>query len=95
MKIKHNLTLQLVNNPGCIIRVALVLERRGYAIESLQMKSSSEEYTEMYLVTSGDPQKLEQIQKQLSKLIDVLSVREGISTPVRRVESKENVLVLE
>lgn len=75
---KHSITIRLVNNPGCVIRVALILERRGYAIESLQMKSPLDGYSEMNLVIIGEQEKFEQVQKQLTKLIDVMSVREGI-----------------
>jgi acetolactate synthase small subunit len=92
---KQSLTIRLVNNPGSVIRVALILERRGYAIESLQMKHSSE-FSDMNLIMSGEPGKFEQVQKQLSKLIDVLYVREGIReerrSPVKWTERWTNVL---
>jgi acetolactate synthase small subunit len=95
VKMKQSLIIRLVNNSGCVIRVALILEKRGYTIESLQMKHSSE-YSDMNLIVSGEPEKFEQVQKQLSKLIDVLSVREGIReerrTPVRWTDRWTNVL---
>lgn len=91
-KSKKSLTIRLINNAGCVVRIALVLERRGYAIESLQMKSSSDEYTEMHLVITGEAEKFEQIQKQLAKLIDVISIKEGIREERRKTNSWTNSL---
>lgn len=76
-----------MNNAGSVVRVALVMERRSYSIESLQIKSSSENYSEMQLIVSGDPEKWEQVQKQLAKLVDVISVREGIREERRKSSS--------
>lgn len=87
VKSKYSLTIRLINNPGSIIRVALVLERRGYAMESMQMKTGSEGLSEMHLVVSGEPEKWEQVQKQLAKLIDVLFVKEGITQERRKASS--------
>jgi acetolactate synthase small subunit len=81
---KNSLTVRLINNPGCIVRVALLMERRGYSIESLQMKSITDGHSDMMLVVSGEPEKWEQVQKQLAKLVDVIFVKEGIREEVRK-----------
>jgi acetolactate synthase-1/3 small subunit len=90
-KSKHNLIIRLVNSPGSVIRIALVLERRGFAIESLQIKNLLDGYSEMNLTALGESEKMEQIQKQLAKLIDIVSVKEGIrEEQARRASSWTN-----
>ncbi|MDJ1501799.1 ACT domain-containing protein [Xanthocytophaga agilis] len=77
METQHTFSLIYTRKPGILIRVALVLERRGYTIESMSTNSydSNPDYWEMILTTEGDPEKLEQITRQLAKLIDVFSVQ--------------------
>jgi acetolactate synthase-1/3 small subunit len=90
-KTKHSLAIRLINNPGCVIRIALVLERRGFAIESLQIKNMLDGYSEMSMVVLGDSEKMDQINKQLSKLIDIVSVKESIrEEATRRASSWTN-----
>jgi acetolactate synthase I/III small subunit len=78
----HTISLLVRNKPGVLVRVALVFSRRGYNIESLVVSpaiSVSEieshepgEFSRMTITCSGDPDTLEQIIKQLEKLIDVV-----------------------
>jgi acetolactate synthase-1/3 small subunit len=63
------------NRPGVLARVAGLFSRRGFNIESLSVNMTNDPQTSrMTIVTNGDDQVLEQISKQLSKLIDVISV---------------------
>jgi acetolactate synthase I/III small subunit len=77
METLHQISMHFVNNPGIVIRVALVLERRAYSIMSLNIIPSADgNHAEMRIVATGNPAKIEQIIKQLSKLIDVYYVSE-------------------
>jgi acetolactate synthase-1/3 small subunit len=62
------------NKPGVLVRVALVFARRGYNIESLVVSPdvADGEFSRMSITCSGDPDTLEQIIKQCTKLIDVV-----------------------
>ena len=69
----HTISLYVSDKPGVLVRVALVFSRRGYNIESLVVSSSATEgYSRMTITCSGDPTILEQIIKQLAKLVDVV-----------------------
>ncbi|HEY8401105.1 MAG TPA: acetolactate synthase small subunit [Cytophagaceae bacterium] len=75
MKQNYCISISFNNKPGFIIRVALILERRGHSIHSIHINErEADAYSEMILVGSGDPAKLDQIIKQISKLVDVISV---------------------
>jgi acetolactate synthase-1/3 small subunit len=77
METLHQISMHFINNPGIVIRVALVLERRAYSIMSLNIIPSPDgNHAEMKIVAMGNPAKLDQIIKQLSKLIDVYYVSE-------------------
>jgi len=70
----HTISILVRNKPGVLVRVALVFARRGYNIESLVVSPdvSNGEFSRMTITCSGDPDTLEQIIKQLTKLIDVV-----------------------
>jgi len=70
----HTLSLYVHNKPGVLVRVALVFSRRGYNIESLVVSPAAEgdDFSRMTITCSGDPATLEQIIKQLYKLVDVV-----------------------
>ena len=70
----HTISLYVNNKPGVLVRVALVFSRRGYNIESLVVSAdvTNGEFSRMTITCSGDPGTLEQIIKQLAKLIDVV-----------------------
>ena len=69
----HTISLYVHNRPGVLVRVALVFSRRGYNIESLVVSSAARGgFSRMTITCSGDPATLEQIIKQLSKLVDVV-----------------------
>ncbi|HEY2902537.1 MAG TPA: acetolactate synthase small subunit [Polyangia bacterium] len=70
----HTLSILVRNKPGVLVRVALIFSRRGYNIESLVVSAdaSNGELSRMTITCSGDPETLEQIIKQVTKLIDVV-----------------------
>ncbi len=77
----HTISLLVRNKPGVLCRVAMVFARRGYNLESLVVSpalwhaedgTKPGEFSRMTITCSGDPDALEQIIKQLEKLIDVV-----------------------
>ncbi len=70
---KHTISLLVANRPGVLIRISLVFARRGYNIDSLVVSAASDpNFSMMNIVASGDEKTLDQILKQLNKLIDVV-----------------------
>ena len=70
----HTISILVRNKPGVLVRISLVFARRGYNIESLVVSAdvASGEFSRMTITCSGDPETLEQILKQVTKLIDVV-----------------------
>jgi acetolactate synthase-1/3 small subunit len=69
----HTISLFVNNKPGVLVRVALVFSRRGFNIESLVVSPGAEgRFSRMTITCSGDPNTLEQVVKQLAKLVDVV-----------------------
>jgi acetolactate synthase-1/3 small subunit len=79
---QHTITALVENRPGVLARVAGLFSRRGYNIESLAV-STTEDATvsRMTIVVAGDERELEQIEKQLHKLIEVIKVFDYVNTP--------------
>ena len=74
---QHSISLLVNNKPGVLIRIALVFSRRGYNIDSLVVSPAHNgKYARMNIVASGELKTLEQILKQLNKLIDVLHAKD-------------------
>jgi len=69
----HTISLFVNNKPGVLVRVALVFSRRAFNIESLVVSPAAEgRFSRMTITCSGDPNTLEQVVKQLAKLVDVV-----------------------
>lgn len=69
----HTISLFVNNKPGVLVRVSLVFSRRGFNIESLVVSPASEgRFSRMTITCSGAAEDLEQIIKQLQKLVDVV-----------------------
>ena len=69
----HTISLFVHDRPGVLVRVALVFSRRGYNIESLVVSPAAEGgFSRMTVTCSGDPATLDQIIRQLAKLVDVV-----------------------
>lgn len=72
---KHTISVLVNDQPGVLQRVAGLFGRRGFNIESITVGQSEEDgLSRMVIVTLGDEHTLEQIEKQLYKLIDVIKV---------------------
>jgi acetolactate synthase-1/3 small subunit len=70
---EHVISLYVNNKPGVLVRVAIVFARRGYNIDSLVVSpGATDDFSRMTIACSGDPETLEQIIKQLAKLVDVV-----------------------
>ncbi len=80
---QHTITVLVDNKPGVLSRVALLFSRRGYNIESLAVSiTENPEVSRMTLVVNGDEGEVEQITKQLHKLIDVSKVQDYAGIPL-------------
>ncbi len=83
MQEQHTITVLVDNKPGVLSRVAGLFSRRGYNIESLAVSiTENPETSRMTIVVNGDEQEVEQITKQLHKLIDVSKVQDYIGIPI-------------
>lgn len=72
---QHTISVLVENEFGVLSRVASLFSGRGFNIDSLTVAPTNEEgMSRMTIVTRGDEQILEQITKQLNKLIDVIKV---------------------
>ena len=70
------LSLLVENTSGVLSRVAGLFSRRGYNITSLTVgETANPAYSRMTVVAEGDEQILEQITRQLGKLIDVIDIK--------------------
>ena len=71
----HTITVLVDNRPGVLARVSGLFARRGYNIESLTVSiTDNPNMSRMTIVVAGDADTLEQITKQLHKLIEVVKV---------------------
>jgi acetolactate synthase-1/3 small subunit len=73
--IRHIISILLENESGALSRVAGLFSARGYNIESLTVAPTEDEtLSRLTLVTSGSEDVIEQITKQLNKLVDVVKL---------------------
>jgi len=73
------------NKPGVLARVSSLFRRRGFNIESLAVGTTErEDISRMTIVVSGDDKTLEQVMKQLNKLIEVIKVSDLTENSVNR-----------
>ncbi len=80
---QHTITILVENKSGVLTRVAGLFARRGYNIESLAVSITEDpSVSRMTIVASGDAQTLDQINKQLAKLIDVIHVADYTDLPM-------------
>ncbi|MFC4075719.1 acetolactate synthase small subunit [Salinithrix halophila] len=74
---KHTLSVLVNDQPRVLARVAALLGRRNFNIESISVGESEERgLSRMVIVTHGDERTMEQVQKQLHKLVDVIKVQD-------------------
>jgi acetolactate synthase I/III small subunit len=83
MNRKYTIAILVNDQPGVLQRVSGLFGRRGFNIESITVGASEEPgLSRMVIVTTGDDHTLEQIQKQLYKLIDVIKVIDISANPM-------------
>lgn len=79
---QHTITALVENTPGVLARVAGLFSRRGFNIESLAVSITEDpSISRMTIVVGGDERALEQIEKQLNKLIEVIKVYDYAEIP--------------
>jgi acetolactate synthase-1/3 small subunit len=77
MSERHTISMLLENEAGALSRVAGLFSARAYNIESLSVAPTEDEtISRLTLVTRGSPEIIEQITKQLNKLVDVIRLVE-------------------
>ena len=74
---RHIISAIVENKPGVLARIASLFGARGYNIESLTVgETENSQWSRMTIAVTGPEEVLEQIRKQLEKLIDTLKVTE-------------------
>jgi acetolactate synthase I/III small subunit len=74
---RHTLSVLVENKPGLLVRVAGLFSRRGFNIDSLAVgPTEHEEISRMTIVVNCEDHPLEQVTKQLNRLINVLKIVE-------------------
>ena len=87
---KHILSVLVENHPGVLSRVVGLFSRRGFNIDSLAVGVTEDpEVSRITIVVDGDEYIVEQVSKQLNKLVDVIKIKR-----LRKEESVERELVL-
>jgi len=88
---KHTIAILVEDQPGVMSRVAGLFTRRGFNIDSIAVgHSETPGISRMTIIVNGDHKVLEQVTKQLNKLIDVIRVRD---IPAENILERELVLV--
>ncbi len=87
----HTLSILVKNEPGVLMRICQVFSRRGFNIDSLVVSGGrNPDFSRMTIGISGDPEGLDQIIRQVGKLIDVIHCFEHTSADA---VTKELVLI--
>jgi len=82
---RHLVSVLVQDNPGVLQRVAGLIARRGFNIESLAVgRTHQPGLSRISLVVSGDDEVLEQVEKQLNRLIEVIKVTDHAEPHVER-----------
>ena len=79
---KHTFVAMVEDKPGVLNRMASLFRRRNFNIESLAVgHSETPGISRMTFVVEGDDQTIEQVKRQLNKLINVIEVRDVTHEP--------------
>ncbi|WP_190239749.1 acetolactate synthase small subunit [Pelotomaculum schinkii] len=79
---RHTLAVTVENNPGVLTRVAGLFSRRGFNIDSLAVgRTENPRISRMTIIVEGDDQVVEQVAKQLHKLVDVIKISDITRSP--------------
>ena len=82
---RHTLSVLVENKSGVLARVSALFSRRGFNIESLAVgPTENPDLSRMTIVADAESQPLEQITKQLNKLIEVIKIVELDTAAVQR-----------
>ena len=74
---RHTLSVLVENKPGVLVRIAGLFSRRGFNIDSLAVgPTEQEQISRMTIMVNCEEHPLEQVTKQLNKLINVLKIVE-------------------
>jgi acetolactate synthase-1/3 small subunit len=74
---RHTLSVLVENKPGVLARIAGLFARRGYNLDSLAVgPTEHDEVSRMTIVVSVEDSPLEQVTKQLNKLVEVIKIVE-------------------
>lgn len=95
MKEQISLFITFINNPGFVIRIALILERRGFALQSVRITDETPGMSALELQGQGDSTKKDQIIKQIEKLVDVKSVKDLGVTAIAEIKERKEIITLE
>ena len=89
---KRVLSMLVENKPGALARVVGLFHQRGYNIESLNVAPVDDgSYSRLTVATRGTESAVEQIMKQINKLIDIIKVAEsGINKSSEILSVKKN-----
>jgi acetolactate synthase-1/3 small subunit len=72
---KHIISILIENEPGALSRVVGLFSQRGFNINSLTVAPTEDQtLSRLTITTMGDNEKIEQITKQLNKLVDVVKL---------------------
>jgi len=79
---RHTISVLVENRFGVLARISGLFSARGYNIDSLSVGTTDDpEISRMTIVVRGDQRILEQVVKQLNKLIDIIKVTDYEQTP--------------
>lgn len=88
---KHTISILVENHAGVLARISGLFARRGFNIHSLAVGVTDDEtVSRITIVAEGSDYTLEQIEKQLNKLIDVIKVK---SVPPEELLTRELILI--
>jgi acetolactate synthase-1/3 small subunit len=80
---EHTISVLVNDQPGVLQRVSALFGRRGFNIHSITVGGTEEKgLSRMIIVTTGNKDTIEQVEKQLNKLIDVIEVHNLSSNPM-------------
>src|SRR5208283_1747071 len=81
----HTISVLVANKPGVLVRIALVFAKRGYNIDSLVVSPTvNPKFSRMTITARGDLETLEQIIKNVNKLVDVINCEEHPANTVEK-----------
>ncbi|MDD3192826.1 MAG: acetolactate synthase small subunit [Oscillospiraceae bacterium] len=88
---KHTISVLVENHAGVLSRITGLFSRRGFNIDSLAVGVTEDKtVSRMTIVVEGDSYTVEQLEKQLNKVVDVIKVR---TIPQQDLISRELMLI--